>query len=1015
MRHLNELFSKLGLSKDRGILFQDDSFGWSHTFNVFNFETIDKLNRINPDAVYHFNNQPFILFFDSSLQENKSEKQIFREVWSWDKVPVVFILTDGKPRIFNAFHYQYENNQLKEIRIASEEEIIKRFSFWELQSGNTWKWLDENIYKSNIKKHRVNYNLFNNIKEARIHLSERINNPLSGEFANILILRLIFIRYLIDRGVKIDNKFISGSLIEEKRNSLSKLILNQDSLKVFFNYLKERFNGNLFETEKDPKVTNDHLNYLSKFFSANLPKKQYFIPFLDVFDFSIIPVETISGIYESVIDDKKRKENSAVYTPLFLVDYILSKTVDTHLEQSISSDCKVLDPSVGSGVFLTQTLRRIIKKELDLNGKSLCPEKLKKLVTENLFGIDKDINALHVAAFSIYISILDYKEPKEIDNFQLPDLIGSNLIHNDFFNLEKDEEDLIRAEELKYHKYNERFKNIQFSYILGNPPWGSKKDYFHLKYINSGNFPVTDFQVSQSFLLRTKCFSNENTNCALIPSSGVIHKAERFRKYFLNNFEIDEVLDLSPSRFIIFEGADAPALVLFFHSCFSEIETTKEIDFSSLKPNIFISNFNLIVFEEIDVKRIEIKYFLKYSWMWKLAVYGNTIDFHFLKRFSNYKNSINDFIEDNDVIFKGNGILRGNEKNHFPFLEGLNIVETKNGIKKYFTHVDENTPKLSKEDIFLEAGRTEKLFKGEHVLLRRRTFEQSDIVISYAQKDCVIRNSAYIISSESDIVSLKVIYGIFISKFFTYFQFLTSENWGVFYPEINLKEYLSFPYSELNKEELIKLVDIFISYYKDYYSQELKLPKPPVPETLPEYKKINQIVNETYKVNDIEKDMIDYVLDISRFQFQEGKLNKILRSPTITELESFAGVFFEHYETVYNEDSQFFQVEIYNMHYFIAMKFMVVSDKPDQKNQIKFGNVESEEKLFKVLAENLSIYEVSNRIFIQKNVIGFEKDWFYLIKPNEYKSWHKAMAHYDIAEFDNLIMKAELEELKENG
>ena len=44
----------------------------------------------------------------------------------------------------------------------------------------------------------------------------------------------------------------------------------------------------------------------------------------------------------------------------------------------------------------------------------------------------------------------------------------------------------------------------------------------------------------------------------------------------------------------------------------------------------------------------------------------------------------------------------------------------------------------------------------------------------------------------------------------------------------------------------------------------------------------------------------------------------------------------------------------------------------------------------------------------------FEKDSFYIIKPNEYKCWHRAMAWYDVAEFKEMIEKEELDYMKSN-
>ena len=1027
MRHLNELVDRLHLSEERGVIFRNKINSWLQS-DFFTFEIKDKIEIINPDAVYHFNKQPFILFFDLSEatnQNKKSDDQIFKEVWSWDKVPLVFIIKSDDIKVYNAFHYQKELDQLEEIKFSSEEERDNCFSFWELQSGGTWKWLEENIYKKSIKKHRVNYNLFNNIKAARIFLSEKVENPLNVEFTNILILRLIFIRYLIDRNVIIDDKYINGNSIEDKKQSFNQLILNRNLLLSFFNYLEDRFNGNLFETNNDPYLSNEHLDYLSKFFAADLDKEQYFIPYFDVFDFSVIPVETISGIYESVIDDNKRKENSAVYTPLFLVDYILQNTVDKHLEKSESSDCKVLDPSVGSGIFLTQTFRRLVEKEKQLHEK-VSDERLKEIATLNLFGIDKDINALNVAAFSIYISILDYKNPKEIDNFILPCLIGDNLFHNDFFNEEKDEGDLTRVEELNYYPYNEKFKEFEFSFILGNPPWGRKnnknRDYFHLKYKKTYSLPLSNDEIAQSFLIRSKDFQREHTKCALIITSKAFYNnwAEKFKKKFFKEFYVNEIFDLSAVRRMVFQGAISPAIILFYNYAFNQNTENHIIKHRSIKANRFLKDFKVLVIGKQDKKAIQQKHFIDFPWMMKLALYGNTFDFHFLKRLSSFKLSIDSLIDNEKNIFKGDGILkkikRSNSEKSFIEIFKKPIIENSH-INRFYSSI-RNSNLVSKEESFLKSGANINYYTGNQILIKSVTKNESDIVVSFVENNDihVFRHCIFGITSQNKINELYLIYGFLISHLFLFCQFLTSASWGISTrPEINLKEYLSFPFKEPKiKKKFISFVESFINHYKKYYSQELRSLIPPNPENLIEFNEINKIINDTYLVNYIEKDMIDYVLDVSRYQFQEGKLYKILRPPTKAELLNFAQVFFEHYGNIYNENCQYFHVEIYKLNYFVAMKFMIVPEKPSKNDQIKFGTVESEEKLFKILSQQLSIYEVSNQIFIQKNVIGFEKDWFYIIKPNEYKNWHRAMAHYDIAEFDNEIIKAEIEEKTSN-
>ncbi len=65
-------------------------------------------------------------------------------------------------------------------------------------------------------------------------------------FAVKIILRLIFIRYLIDRGVDLFIMALCGNVIDSQANLL-KIMQNKAELYGLFAYFKERFNGNLFE------------------------------------------------------------------------------------------------------------------------------------------------------------------------------------------------------------------------------------------------------------------------------------------------------------------------------------------------------------------------------------------------------------------------------------------------------------------------------------------------------------------------------------------------------------------------------------------------------------------------------------------------------------------------------------------------------------------------------------------------------------------------------------------------
>src|SRR5690606_25597195 len=229
--------------------------------------------------------------------------------------------------------------------------------------------------------------------------------------------------------------------------------------------------------------------------------------------------------------------------PLFLVDYILSETVEKKFRnQPKSHDCKVLDPSCGSGIFLVETLRKIIEQfQLNnptyLNHPDQYKKQLKQLASDNIFGIDKDQSAVNVAIFSIYLTLLDYQEPSDIESFKFPLLYNRNFFSEDFFN--------------KKAQFNTQLERISFEFILGNPPWkrgkGEKRPLFN-QYINErkklekgkyqNEIEISNSEIAQAFILRVSDFSKEKTKVGFIATSKVLYNinAQGFRKYLLDRF-----------------------------------------------------------------------------------------------------------------------------------------------------------------------------------------------------------------------------------------------------------------------------------------------------------------------------------------------------------------------------------------------------------------------------------------------------------------------------------------------
>ena len=94
--------------------------------------------------------------------------------------------------------------------------------------------------------------------------------------------------------------------------------------------------------------------------------------------------------------------------------------------------------------------------EKELNGEQFTEnnELLQQILTENIYGVDLNKDAIDVAIFSLYLAVLDYKNPKTLKKFMLPNLKGNNLFVSDFFDV----------------KALMPLQSVKFDFIVGNPP-----------------------------------------------------------------------------------------------------------------------------------------------------------------------------------------------------------------------------------------------------------------------------------------------------------------------------------------------------------------------------------------------------------------------------------------------------------------------------------------------------------------------------------------------------------------
>ena len=716
---LDELYMKLKYNKE-DIHIKGDSF------NGFSSRMSKVIEKLDYDSIYFLNNEPIIIFKEfNSLEENQEEIQkLSREFWNLGEIPILFIKLNNQYILYNAHIFDKDKDNIWKEFDIDDEESLNEFQYLNLVSNKFWK----DNEKDFEGKYKVDCYLLSNLNMAKKILLEK---NLSFETITSVIGRLILSRYLIDRNILRRDNF---QKIYNK--DFEDIIRNKEELYSFFDFVKEKFNGDIFQvTQKElNEITGEHLKILSYLFKGNDLGNGQSVLF-DVYDFSIIPIEFISNIYETFLSTENKRNKGIYYTPLFLVDYIIENTVSDKLKDN--DTCKILDPSCGSGIFLVESLRKLIEKQDFVNS-----EILNSLVEDNIFGIDIDENAINISIFSIYITLLDYVE--DFNNFKFPLLKNRNFFKCDFF--------------------DEKLDNINclgdFDCIIGNPPWfkakGEKK-LFEV-YCNNKKINIANRQIAEAFIPRASDFLDDDGVVSLIVTSKILYNVNdyKFREYLLNNFHITKFFDLTLVRQDLFKNSNWPAVIIFYKNIAAdELIEDNHIEFISLKPNIYLK-LNKIVIETRDIKNIKQKDLRDYDWLFKVLLVGNSLDFNFIKRLKHEFITLDDFINKHSTLQCGVGFKKGNENGTdvslFYNLPYLNMGN--NDLVRY--HV--NPTDLWKYN-YAKSGNIN-LMEPPYVLMKQSYTPDFDFISAFSDKKLVFDFNTFAIKgNEEDSMVLKNIMG----------------------------------------------------------------------------------------------------------------------------------------------------------------------------------------------------------------------------------------------------------------
>ena len=971
--------------------------------------------------------------FDTLKQITK----IQRKIWNYKKVLFLYVHNEIEIRIYNCaekpfaikqddtnFEKELQKLEIKRATLSDKEsfnDLNKVFSSIAVDTGVIWTLEEAAAIRKKINlQRRVDKflvdSLFNTAKELQ-------NQRLGIDLIHKIIMRSLFLLYLEDRKAT-DEKFYS----QFKTNASSYFHILEDVKATYALYKKlaERFNGSLFTlNDNEDRLNLEQLQLIKEcFISGNDGSKQVkLFAGWRLFDFKIIQIELLSEIYENFlakIDPLKKQQTGTYYTPPSLVELILNEKLPVNNKED-NYNVKTLDPACGSGIFLVESFKRLVKRHENKFNKKLSDfDELTALLTNNIFGIEYQPQAIKVAAFSLYLALVDNLNPKTIwqeENNKLPALInnpnddslkvqGNNLFCRDTI------ED------------NKEIEEIKFDLVIGNPPFGTKNLLPSIRnYCDKNGFAK---EMVLPFLHKAIKFSPTGEialifNTKVLTNTGSTYK--KFREWLFNETYVKKVYNFSilrkaPKSFggQLFGSAVGPISIVFYKK---EIPRNASDRIVYYAPKTYVKSN---VLEGVSIDSTDVKFLPREECkkpetkIWKIAMWGGMGDYYLINRLiEKVKATINSFIVDNSINSgvgfqlltqikdkPWNSELLGN----LSYIDAENInryytpkgnlgtikdsIKTKKAIDFYkaFYNV-EQISQIGKLSSFRRLGDM-KAYNAPHIVVKKG-LENNGVCASLLEFNCAFRDGVYgfYTNPENEKV-LNVLLAYLNSKLSSYFLFMTISSYGVEREQIMKKEYLSIPMNLDVKQITIiaKEINKILSTKRDNTLLNNDFVDNFFNDT------IESTINKSLKISTKEAILINDTINSTIDLFHNNKKSKALLP--IIDLEDYAFMFCQELDDFLDGLDLFANATVFDITGFSPLMAIKISFDDTKKRLLK--SKEDINNELKRLDNQLWEEKASNIYFRKKLNYKVSDEFYYIIRPNQRRFWTKTMAMEDASE-----------------
>lgn len=931
------------------------------------------------DGVLFSGDVPYIYFKCLTNYDEEKVKKIHKYIWNQNRVPFLFIITPSEIKIYNCYEepaqpliedLDSQKRLLIKLNLIKEGlEKINTFSKLNIDTGNIWQ--SEYVKKIDMES-TADVRLLENLKIAEKNL---FNSGLNVNIIHNLIGRSLFILYLEDRNI-ITKEYYKK--FNDNASEYLNILLDKSETYELFEDLADLFNGDLFpiETRELNDVSSSHLTYIRQLFLGTELKTGQ-TKLWRPYDFSVIPIELISSIYEYFLtaNNEEKKQIGAIYTPHFLVEFMLNEVLPWPTENDHNYMMRILDPACGSGIFLVEAFRRLVFRWKFTHNKTPVFDDLRKILLNNIFGIDIQKDAIKVAALSLSLALFDFLEPDEIwKKIQLPKMLYSNI---------NPEGNLFNYDTIKEGPFERNY-----DLIIGNIPWkrdGLKKH--EVQYLRERGYAT---ERALAFLWRCRDFT-ENGKIVLISTSKMLFNSEKHDKKFRSDFftenKVEMIVDLSIlNRRKSVKGkkifsAQATGAIIFYRP----IEPTEDdkVIFCTPKPGKSEKESSIII-DKDSIKFLPLLKIQKYDYIWKVALWGHERDFDIISKMKS-KKTIKEHMDDKNWVY-GRGYQPGNrvnkQINNLPFLDAKKTT-------KYYTTKNMLGPPEKTNFAWFGAEET---YKQPHILLKKGLVDKSPSA-TFLDYDCSFRDAITGISDpENNSALLKVITLFINSQISTYYLFLTSSEWGINRGLVHYQEILSLPGIPFEFDN--KIIALLSSKYDEI--------KEIISKNLEKYDKKIYIITEEIDgifydhFNLTETDLI-YIEDIINYQITlfHTKKSMSYENISIEDMTNYATFFCNAFNDILQFDKLNISAKLYysgeplNIIEFIFSKSPPIIITVDKEIKDILKEIE--------LKMNLD----STKIYYGRNLKLYDKNSLLIIKPSEKRYWSKSQAINDAIETIN--------------